>query len=446
MRARTRACAHARLRLRWDRIDYGDEFRPGKVYVVGQDNVNPENNTGTGIRDRFQMRIRLGAEKKLNDDFTMGFRISTAPSVEVGGDVLFDNGRFPRRLTGDPRRADVSLGGYFSTKPIGVDRAYLRWNPTAAPGLRVTAGKLPNPFLWGEHFAELIVWDNDINPEGLAAEYAFELLPEKLRFDGVGGAFILDEVPGVTLEVPVTPEQGSPTISPYYDERDPWMYGLQAGLTATPIPDVTGGIRGSYYELNNLNTEFVAIINEGGNGGGAVDENPLYVLSSAPTSAASEGRLRQFVFDGYFEVVPFDRSWLTFRPFWLYSQILTADDDNDAYAAGFTFGELETFRFTALYGNIERNGTVSMFTDSVLFDGLTNIKGWYMLIERRMTPFIRMRGSFGKTRASETSCLVTLTTPESCDTAFAAAPALLEKYRNTQRDRTRWQIDVLVEF
>jgi len=434
------------FRLRWDQIDYGDEFRPGNIYIVGQDNVNPEDNTGTGIRDRFMMRMRLGAEKKLNDEFTMGFRFATAPTVEVGGNVLFDNGRFPRKLTGDPRRADVSLGGYFEQKPVGIDRAYLRYGPTWAPGLNVTAGKVPNPFLGGNHLAEMITWDIDINPEGLSATYDFELIPERLRLDTAAAAFILDEVPGVTLEVPEIPEEGSPTISPYYDERDPYMWGLQAGLTGTPVPKLTANVRASYYELRQLNTEFVAIINDSGNGGDPVDENPLYVLSNAPTSAESEGKLRQVVVDGYFEYVPFDKKWLTMRPFWLYSQILTADDDNDAWVAGFALGDLDTVRFSALYGDIRRNGTISMFTDSVIFDGLTNIQGWYLLTERRLTPFMRVRGSFSKTRASEQTCLVTLTEPQSCDTAFAASPALLEQYRTTQRDRTRWQIDFLVEF
>lgn len=434
------------FRLRWDQIDYGDEFRFGNVYVVGEDNVNLENNTGTGVRDRFQMRMRIGAEKKLNDDFTMGLRIATAPTIEVGGNVLFDNGRFPRRFTGDPRRPDVSLGGYFESKPVGLDRGYLRWNPTIAPGFRVTAGKLQNPFVSGQHLAELITWDSDINPEGIAAQYGFEFIPERLRMDASAGAFILDEVPGVTLEVPVVPEDGSPTIAPYFDERDPYMWALQAGFTGTPVKKLTANVRASYYELRQLNTEFVAIINDSGNGGDPVDENPLYVLSNAPTSAASEGVLRQIVVDGYFEYVPLDKAWLTVRPFWLYSQILTADGDNDAWAAGFSFGDLDHVRFSALYGDVRRNGTISMFTDSVVFDGLTNIKGWYLMLERRMTPFMRVRGSFGKTRASEQTCLVTLTEPENCDTAFAASPVLLEQFRKTQRDRMRLQLDMLVEF
>lgn len=434
------------LRLRWDRVDFGDEFRPSEIFTVGQDNVNLENNTGTGVRNRFSLRMRLGAEKKLSDDFAMGIRIRTAPTLEAGGNVLFDNGRFPRRFTGDPRSADVTFGGFFESKPIGIDLAYLRWNPTVAPGLRVTAGKIPNPFLSGEHLAERIVWDWDINPEGLAAQYGFEFVPGRLRMDMAAGAFILDEVPGVTLEIPVVPEDGSPTIAPSFDERDPFMWGLQAGFTGTPVSRLKANVRASYYELQQLNTEFVAIINDSGNGGDAVDENPLFVLSSAPTSAASEGRLRQIAVDGYFEYPFFNKSYLTLRPFWFYSQILTADDDNDAWAAGFAFGDPHYLRFTALYGDIRRNGTISMFTDSAIFDGLTNVQGWYLQLERRVTRFMTVRGSFSKTRASEQTCLVTLTEPETCDTAFASAPALLEQFRTTQRDRVRWQIDVMVEF
>lgn len=434
------------IRMRYDRIDWGDEFRPGNVYVVGQDNVNPETNQGSGVRERMQLRLRIGAEKKLSQDFLFGFRLATAPTFTFGEDVQFDNGRFPRSLESDPRGPNVSLGDYFSDKPIAIDRAYMRWSPSFLPSLRITGGKFANPFLTQDNLAERIMWDNDINPEGVIADYRFDFLPEQVWLDMAGGYFFLDEVPGVTLQVPVDPELGSVTVAPSFDERDPGMWGLQAGVTGDVFDWMRANGRISYYELYQLGTDFSVYINENGNGGDAVSENPLLVLSSTPTSGASDGKLQELVFDGYLRMTPFGERYMI-KPFFQYSQILTANGDNDAYALGVELGsETELVDVTVMYGNIERNGTVAIFTDNVIFDGLTNVEGWYVSAQRKLNDFLSLRGSFSKMKIEEEHCLVNLVEPENCDTSFAAAPALLEQFRQTQRDRVRWQVDMMMAF
>lgn len=56
----------------------------------------------------------------------------------------------------------------FSTKDIGVDLAYVDWK--VRDDLNVYAGKMKNPVFKAGGVP--LIWDGDLNPEGIAAKYA----------------------------------------------------------------------------------------------------------------------------------------------------------------------------------------------------------------------------------------------------------------------------------
>jgi hypothetical protein len=111
----------------------------------------------TDDRFFFFTRLRLGLDARLGNDFTADFRLATGSTSPVS--------------------ANQELGTYGQRWFIGVDRAAILWNPISADGeqeLDVRFGRFANPFVT---YNEL-VWDVDVNFEGLSATYALDLFED----------------------------------------------------------------------------------------------------------------------------------------------------------------------------------------------------------------------------------------------------------------------------
>lgn len=105
-------------------------------------------------RTSSQLRARLGATYALNDRVTIGGRVVTGD-----GD--------------DPNSSDVQLSNWDDDLQIGLDLAYAQ---LSFGDLKVYGGKIPNPFTRTD-----LVWDGDVNPQGVSAVYRLPL--------SAGGAF-----------------------------------------------------------------------------------------------------------------------------------------------------------------------------------------------------------------------------------------------------------------
>ena len=129
---------------------YGDmrvryEQRQGTTAGIVPGSPGP-NDTLKRSRERY--RLRLGLRGTLMDDWFFGLRFETSTN---------------------PRSTNVTFGddaGPFgkTTDAIGVGQAYLGYS--GFRDIRLTAGKMPNPLV-----TTLMVWDADINPEGLAQQW-----------------------------------------------------------------------------------------------------------------------------------------------------------------------------------------------------------------------------------------------------------------------------------
>jgi hypothetical protein len=129
---------------------YGDmrvryESREGTT-----DNVVPgvpgPNDTQKRSRERY--RWRLGLRGTLADDWFFGLRMETSTN---------------------PRSTNVTFGddaGPFgkTSDAVGIGQAYLGYS--GFRDIRLTVGKMPNPLV-----TTLMVWDGDINPEGMAEQW-----------------------------------------------------------------------------------------------------------------------------------------------------------------------------------------------------------------------------------------------------------------------------------
>ncbi len=100
---------------------------------------------GLETRERHRIRARLAAEAKANDKVKVGIGMSTTEK-------------------GDPVSSNQTLTDEFSRKSLYLDLAWFDWTMVGEDMVRLVGGKMKNPLI---NVGNLI-WDGDVNPEGLA--------------------------------------------------------------------------------------------------------------------------------------------------------------------------------------------------------------------------------------------------------------------------------------
>ena len=145
---------------------YGDvrlryEYRGGRL--PDHDQFGQDNQNDWYERHRERYRLRVGLRGTLADDWFFGLRLET---------------------NSDPRSTNVTFGGESSGGPfakgddgIFVGQAYFGY--TGFPDFKFTGGRMPQPLI-----TTSMVWDDDINPEGLAEQWKHTFT---FNFGGGGG-------------------------------------------------------------------------------------------------------------------------------------------------------------------------------------------------------------------------------------------------------------------
>jgi len=95
-------------------------------------------------RGRSRFRLRINASTRLDENWTVGFRLAS------GSDE-------------DPTSTNQSMDDAFTEKSIWIDRAYATYKNGT---FMLSAGKIANPFVTTD-----IIWDSDINLEGVAEKW-----------------------------------------------------------------------------------------------------------------------------------------------------------------------------------------------------------------------------------------------------------------------------------
>jgi len=140
----------------------------GRFRFSGDVRVRGESFFQQGIQDRnrARIRVRLGLEGALNQDFIGGVAIATGSQ-------------------GDPTTTNETLTNFFDRKTIALDKGYITYNPVAHNWFSVTGGKFA--YLWQR---TSVTGDPDLNPEGFDA---------KLSFNVKNGFFTNFTLQGITL-------------------------------------------------------------------------------------------------------------------------------------------------------------------------------------------------------------------------------------------------------
>ena len=130
---------------------------------------------GRPDRQRNRVRARLNIKGKVNDEWDIGVRLASGSA--------------------DPASTNQTLEDSFSSKEMWLDLAYFNWHPDSVQGFDVFGGKMKNPFY--KAGKNQLIWDDDVNPEGVAAQYEMPLNDcQKLYLNG-GGFWVNESASGV---------------------------------------------------------------------------------------------------------------------------------------------------------------------------------------------------------------------------------------------------------
>lgn len=341
-----------RLKLSGDvRLRYeGDFFDAGNGDFYKPDNPGQLMNSKID-RNRFAVRARLGLEAKVSDEITAGIGLATGSS-------------------NNPVSTNSTLGDSLNKKNFLLDRAYLRWSP--ASSLSVWGGRFPNPWFYSN-----LVWDPDLNFEGIAIQYHPRLSSTWGLFFN-GGAFPLQEVELST--------------------RDKWLFGVQAGAEYQDKDKLTARLGAALYLYENT----VGVVNPYGQtvndwtapqfmqkGNTLMDINNVL---NAASKMAYASRFKELNITGTVDLAYWHPVHITF----LGDYVNNLGFDKGAVDArtgynvkketeGYQFGvavgtqkiqKLWDWKASFYYKYLEADAVMDAFTDSDFNLGGTNAKGW----------------------------------------------------------------------
>ena len=167
-------------------------------------------------RERLRIRARLGVKAKITQGWDSEMRLAT--------------GSFT-----DPVSTNQTLGNFNRNFRIVLDRAYIKYT-SEFKDFMFMGGRMPNPWKSTD-----LVWDRDLNFDGLAVKYFFNRTDNPLdvdedRFD-----------PYLTL--------GAFPLAEENRYADKWLLGIQAGFDKTFSEQSKVSLSLAYYDYQNIEGE-----------------------------------------------------------------------------------------------------------------------------------------------------------------------------------------------
>ena len=283
-----------------------------------------ENNDAPNNKDKNRQRIRarLGAYSEINPQVDTGIRIAT------GSDD-------------DARSTNQDLNNYFDKKSIWLDLGYIDYHPDAIKNLHLVGGKMPQQWVsMGD-----IIWDSDVNPEGLAVTYKYPLGGSTELFGSAGHYTLKDNVDGEGVQF----------------KNDLRLYAGQLGGRFALTDNLKMTLGGSLYAYDN-------------------DEDsacPTSGSTTAPCALAVNGNSPGEEFNLYEGFGQLDIGGLP-MPLSLYGQYVNNTDASNDQDTAWLAGVKTKFYGVALdynYRDVQRNAVVGAFTDSDFANGYTGSRG-----------------------------------------------------------------------
>jgi len=132
-------------------------------------------------RHRARIRLRLGIDGKLNEDFIGALYLATGTNVNATASFT------------DPVSTNQTLTEFYDRKTIGLDRGYISYQPQRWKWLQLTGGKFAYPWI-----RTPMTFDNDLNPEGFFEKFSFDFgnpIVKSVTFTGM--QLLFNEISGI---------------------------------------------------------------------------------------------------------------------------------------------------------------------------------------------------------------------------------------------------------
>ena len=280
-------------------------------------------------RHRFRYRVRPGIVATIRDNFEVGFRLTSGEA----------NGNFG----GDPISGNTTFQDNASKKFVYIDLAYGKWAAVnnSLWSANFTVGKMENPFVFSD-----MVFDGDYTPEGFAQQFslnASEAHQIKLNL----GEFVLDEIGA--------------------DSSDPFMFGAQVRLDSawnkhistslglgalliTSEENLSETAAGPSSRVQVVNADGTPALDDAGNpitrvlpGTSASSSVPNVQSGNTRSGGVLANNFNPYVADAALtytlESFPMYSAAFPIRLGVEYMNNPAADEHNEAYAFGVTFGK-----------------------------------------------------------------------------------------------------------
>lgn len=304
-----------------ERIKWSGDFRYRHEHIDEETTGSVRWKSG---RDRHRIRARLMLEAMLNDEWDVAFRLASGSA--------------------DPTSSNQTLDNSFSSKDIWLDLAYFDYHPQAVAGLNIYGGKMKNPFY--KAGKNQLIFDGDVNPEGIAAVYESKISDsDTLRL--TGGGFWVDEGSGSTA--------------------DPSLFGAQAMITheLANSDKVIGGV--SYYDFGGIQGY--------GNLPGTWSSSTRFLGNS---NAGGVYTSDYDVFEAFGEyATKFGSMPVSFYGTWI-QNVNAATSEDTGWLIGTKINKASdpgTWELSYNYRDVEADATVGALSDSDFVGGGTDGKG-----------------------------------------------------------------------
>ena len=281
-------------------------------------------------RDRTRFRARFGVYGQVSEDVEVVFELCSGGNNPVSCNQSFDDG--------------------VSSKDLSINLAYADWQATDE--VNVYLGKMKNP-LYRAGKAPM-VWDGDLNPEGIAAKYSNDL------FFATLGAFSIEE---------------------RSTSDDSLLYAGQIGLTRNlgKHAKLTAGL--GYFGYTNTigNRPFYFPLPLGN----TVDDEGNYVYDYKNTEAFAQ----------------YDSAWGNWpiSVYGHYTQNNEVNDGDTAYAFGAKIGSAKSkgkMEFSWTYMDIQADAVIAAFNDSDFAGATTDSSGSLIRAKYAVAKNIILGGTF----------------------------------------------------
>jgi hypothetical protein len=316
-------------------------------------------------RNRARYRLRLGLRGKLTDDWFFGLRLETGAGAR-STNVTFGDDAGPFGKTSD---------GAF------IGQAYLGYK--GIDGLTLTAGKLPNPFV-----TTSMVWDSDINPEGLSQQYKYTVKfagsESVASYSKDGKAIAAAKTEGMTIDLfanlgqfvydDANPDRRIGNANPEIPSTDAYLLGWQVGARFNFTKDLYFQLAPTIYNYTGAGDTF-HVFYQGGPGTTTSNQtgvNSLLIFNMPAEFGFKAGKVPVRLFSDFaVNLEAEDRARAAGRP--------DKGDQRYAYQIGVAAGRIRAkhdWQVSAFWQHTEQFSLDPNLVDSDIFDSRVNMEGF----------------------------------------------------------------------